>query len=258
MTDPTRIVVAGDTHGNTPWTLELIRQLPELLPDEQPRILLQLGDFGFRPRGRDITRLSAALAVNGGILWFIDGNHDDHTQLAELPTAQNGFGWVDRRIFHLRRGHRWRWHDRAWLALGGAVSLDRIARREGTSWWPEEEITLDQAEAVIQAGRADVMVTHDCPADVRHTFPPPPSWWAPEDLERNDRHRFRLQAVVDAVQPGHLVHGHLHISYQQTVEMWHGRVEVTGLAADGAERGAWAVLNVATMEWETRDDAARA
>ena len=32
---------------------------------------------------------------------------------------------VTGRIWHLPRGHRWRWHGRDWLALGGAVSLDR-------------------------------------------------------------------------------------------------------------------------------------
>jgi hypothetical protein len=159
-------------------------------------------------------------------------------------------GWVRDRIWHLPRGYRWTWHRREWLALGGGVSLDRVARVQGETWWPQEEIQPEQAKDAISGGPADVMVTHDCPSSLTHRFPPPPSWWDPGDLARSDAHRNLLQTVVDGVRPGHLIHGHLHLSYARTVEMSHGPVQVTGLDADGAQQGNWAVLNIQTMEWE--------
>ena len=77
-------------------------------------------------------------------------------------------------IFHLPRGHRWAWHGRRWLACGGGVSLDKACRREGSDWWPQEEITDEQERALVGGGVADVMVCHDCPAVVDHSFPRPP------------------------------------------------------------------------------------
>lgn len=251
MSDPNRIVVAGDWHGAVGWAMGVIRRLPELLPDESPRMLVHCGDFGVWP-GTDgeryVHKLNRELARADAILWFVDGNHEWHSKLADLPQV-DGMGWVADRIWHLPRGHRWTWHDRTWLALGGAASLDRARRTEGKTWWPAEEITTSQALGAIRGGPADTMITHDCPAKVTHTFPARPSWWHPDDLTRSDVHQGRLQMVVDAVQPAHLIHGHLHKSYTRTLDMGWGPIEVTGLDCDGAPSGNWAVLDVKTMGW---------
>lgn len=52
-----------------------------------------------------------------------------------------------------------------WLFVGGAVSIDRINRIPNETWWPEEEMVLDESRA--QA--ADVLVTHTGPS---WTLPP--------------------------------------------------------------------------------------
>jgi hypothetical protein len=250
--EPNRIAVAGDWHGNTAWAVRAVRKMTALLPDDGPRVILHLGDFGIWPgrSGRDyLSRLDVALAARGAELWFVDGNHEDFTQLAMLRPGPDGREQVTGRIWHLPRGYRWRWHGREWLALGGAVSLDRAGRTAGVDWWPEEEITWRQARSVIDAGPADVMVTHECPAGVEHVFPPPPSWWSPDDLRRSDAHRALLREVVLAVRPRWLMHGHLHIGYQRRVDLGFGPVEVTGLDCDGAESLNWATLDVASMRW---------
>lgn len=251
MADPGRVLVAGDWHGNTAWALGVIRRLPELLPDEVPRIIVHCGDFGIWPGpegARYLRKLDRELARVGGVLWFVDGNHEDHRRLAGLPDAVSGHGRAGDRILHLRRGQRWNWHGRTWLALGGAVSIDRADRVEGRSWWPEEEITAGQARQVTGAGRADVMVTHDCPAGVPHTFSALPAWLDPADLVRSDAHRGLLQTVVDQVRPAHLIHGHLHRAYERDVGMRHGTVHVTGLDCDGVP-GNWALLDPQAMRW---------
>ena len=112
------------------------------------------------------------LDLVGANLWFIDGNHEDFSLLAELASRAVAGARVAVRpnIFHLPRGHRWQWHGRTWLACGGGVSLDKAARAEGSDWWPQEEITAQEA-AMIAGGPADVMVCHDCPSGVAHAFP---------------------------------------------------------------------------------------
>lgn len=259
-----RIVVAGDWHGNSEWAQHVIGMAAGRLDDKNPlaaRIILHLGDFGVWPgeAGRKYLRqVSEALKAAGMVLWFVDGNHEAFPLLHEaverngrtIGTRHIGVNEISPFVYWYPRGARWLWHGREWLALGGGVSLDRAIRTEGRDWWPEEEITAEQAAQVIVDGGADVMVTHDCPSEVRHTFPPPPSFWDLRDLARNDVHRQRLQLVVNAVQPKHLMHGHLHRSYQRTCDFGYGPVEVTGLDCDEGDGANWAVLDVKTMKWE--------
>ncbi|ROO84524.1 calcineurin-like phosphoesterase family protein [Actinocorallia herbida] len=241
--------MAGDWHGNSSWAHRVIRALPELLPEESPRLVLHCGDFGVWPGGEKFLRkVDRALAEVDGVLGFVDGNHEDFSALHAAPRFE-GKGAVRERIWHLRRGHRWTWHGRTWLALGGAVSLDRSFRVQGRNWWADEEITRAEAAEIGAAGPAEVMVTHDCPASVEHVFRPLPPWLSGRDLADGVAHRALLQDVVDEVRPSHLMHGHLHRAYRRTVPMAHGPVEVTGLESDGARTGNWAVLDVRTMHW---------
>jgi Calcineurin-like phosphoesterase len=253
---PGRVLVAGDWHGNREWALNVIRRVPELLPGEQKRLILHLGDFGIWPgtEGRQyLGSVAAVLDLVNAELWFVDGNHEDFPQLARMAggTLPDGRVAVHANIYHLPRGHRWQWHGRTWLACGGGVSLDKAGRVEGRDWWPEEEITSGQETAIIAGGHADVMMCHDCPSGVAHDFPRPPSWWAPEDLSRNSAHRERLQRITDAVRPAHLMHGHLHRAYQRSCDFGYGPVRVTGLAADGVMRN-FAVLDIELMKWNLR------
>jgi hypothetical protein len=238
---PRRIVVAGDWHGNEEWAVSVIRRVPALLASESQRLILHLGDFGIWPdkAGRVyLDRVSEALAEAGAELWFVDGNHEDFERLDQLDRKPGADGRVTvvPRVMHLPRGYRWSWHGRTWLACGGAVSLDRAVRTEGVDWWPQEEITTAQEVAISSSGHADVMVCHDCPSGVAHTFAHPPPEWAPEDLARSDAHRRRVQRIVDAVMPAYLMHGHLHRAYQRTCHFGYGPVTVTGLDADNRLR----------------------
>jgi hypothetical protein len=253
---PRRVLAAGDWHGNGDWALSVIKRVPQLLRHEHARLVLHLGDFGIWPgiEGRRyLDSVSAVLELVNAQLWFIDGNHEDFPQLDGMVggTLRDGRVEVRPNIFHLPRGHRWEWHGLTWLACGGGVSLDKAARTDGVDWWPQEEITSAQEAALIAGGRADVMVCHDCPSDVAHTFPRPPTSWSPADLERNDVHRERLQRIVNAVQPAHLMHGHLHRAYQRGCEFGYGPVQVTGLAADGSLRN-FAVLDIERLTWKLR------
>jgi hypothetical protein len=248
MKQPPRVVVAGDWHGHTEWATGVIKQVDSILDSEWPKVILHLGDFGVWPgrAGRDyLHAVLEALYDAGAELWFIDGNHEDFTQLDGFNTR-----WGPR-IRHLPRGHRWDWHNRTWLAMGGAVSVDKVFRREGVSWWPEEEITIAQGVRAERGGPAEVMVCHDAPMSVPLRLPPPSRGWDSRDLARADHHRDVLQGIVDEVRPRWLMHGHYHLSHETTVKMAHGPVQVTGLDMDGAVRGNYRVLNVETMGWES-------
>lgn len=250
MTDPARIVVAGDWHGDATWACGVIGMLPGLLPDESPRRIVHLGDFGVWPGltgDRYLREVGDALSGVDGELWFIDGNHECFPRLHAIAPDGAGRRMIGDRIRWLPRGHRWTWHGRTWLALGGATSVDRPARIEGRSWWPQEALNLADCELAARA-TADVMVCHDAPSSVPLNLPrPAPGWW---ELEPAERHRELLQAVVNDVRPRWLMHGHYHLAHDTTVAMAHGDVHVTGLDRDGAPSGNYRVLDVRAMTWE--------
>jgi Calcineurin-like phosphoesterase len=255
MTDtiPRRVMVIGDLHHNTAAAVEAITRGAPYLRDEDLKLALQLGDFGYWGQDSYLSKTDAALRKAGMKLWFLDGNHEHHDRLSRLlrDSALPDPVDVSPQIRWLPRGSRWTWHGRVWMAMGGAVSVDKAARRQGLDWFPQEEISAEQAQKAAAAGHTDVMITHDCPSDVSLTLPPPPAMWLPQ-IPRAEYHRERLQQIVDAVQLSFLMHGHYHCWYEKTVQMKHGPVRVTGLDMDG-EPGNWMILNTVTMEWEVSD-----
>jgi Calcineurin-like phosphoesterase len=282
---PSRIVVAGDWHGNAEHGRRVIAYAAAQLADQPVKIILQLGDFGVWPDAEGVDYIGALLDAchdYDARIWFIDGNHENFDMLPRLAISDS----ERQRIHWLPRGHRWNWHGREWLAMGGGVSLDkagppclkcygrgayarqqcrkcgglgRFPRIEGINWWPDEEITLPQAEAAIAAGRADVLVSHDCPARVVHAFPDRPWWWAPEDILRQEAHAEILQCIASGTRAARIIHGHLHMGYQRTCDFGYGPVEVTGLDRDPRKddpvrrRYSYGTLDTIGMKWDIPD-----
>lgn len=251
---PDHVVIAGDWHSDIPWGRRVVGLLPDLLPRENPRVLLHAGDFGIWAHGDGVAfldLLDRSLARSNGLIYFLDGNHEDHPHLHHLAGGPDPSGPVAlrERIFWLPRGYRWTWHGRTWLALGGAVSVDRADRVFGVDWFPEEEISEAQTQRVMDAGRADVMLCHDAPAGVPLQLPAPPSWWDRNDLARSALHRERLRAIVEEVRPAYLMHGHYHLQHTTMAHMPYGPLVAVGFDKNNAEAGNYRVLDVRTMEF---------
>lgn len=252
---PRAVAVAGDWHGNNMFAISVIRKIAHRLPPGSNGVIIHTGDFGVESSAEGrlyLNSLNTALGLFDLQLWFVDGNHEDHDELALLEKTYTASRpgppyYLRERIAWLPRGHRWEWHGRTWLALGGAVSVDKARRTEGLDWWPGETITPVQAAQAAAAGHADVMITHDCPAGVIHALPSLPDWCSPADVAAAEAHARQLQGVVEAVQPQTLFHGHLHLPYQRTCDFGWGPLEVTGLACDGRSRN-WVLVNPESMQ----------
>lgn len=253
--EPRRVVASGDWHGYAPYAQHVIRLAAKLLDGEPAKIVLQAGDFGLMPGTAGLDFLHAVLDAcyeHDVRVWFIDGNHDCPDMLAGMEITGNDRQFVN----WLPRGHRWEWHGRTWLAMGGAVSLDkagppcwkcygrgayvrercrhcqgrgRFPRVEGVSWWPEERITLAQAEAAVAAGPADVLLSHDCPARVVHAFPDRPFWYGAAEITAAEENAELLQVIASGTRVTHDIHGHLHMGYQRLADFGYGPVTITGL-----------------------------
>lgn len=261
-----RVLMAGDWHGSTGHALGVLhlRMRPSAIST-----IVHVGDFGFWGAGDHgqgegyLDAISASLVELGATLLVVDGNHEDFDLLDRFPVASSGpaagLRPVRPRIWHLPRGCRWQWPGAdgpavTWVAVGGAVSVDRAMRVPGVSWWPQESLTDAEADAVIAAGSADVLVCHDRPrAAATELGELPGSWharapaeWDRADLLRSDEHSTRLQRVVDGVQPAQVWHGHLHQRYDLLIDpaSWGGACHVHGLAHDGQPGGNTAIAGL--------------
>ena len=103
--DLRRVLVAGDTHGNTVWVEGLVSTAAE----KSCPIVIQVGDFGYFPDHPDgprfLTAVDTACSRHGVELWFIDGNHDDHFALAEHRERDTPVALTDH-VTYLPRGAR--------------------------------------------------------------------------------------------------------------------------------------------------------
>lgn len=105
---------------------------------------------------------------------FVDGNHENHHALANLPVREWNGGLVHEvrpHVLHLMRGEVFDIDGLTVLAMGGAASNDRQYRREGRSWWPEEMPSEEEMEhcraSLDRVGwKVDHVVTHEAPADL--------------------------------------------------------------------------------------------
>lgn len=242
MADPQRILLVGDLHMNTLAAHQVIDHAQALGVD----LILQLGDFGFWPRTsagqKYLNEVESKLSTFGLDLWFIPGNHEDWTSLAERPIEDDGLGIITEHIRGIPVGHRWTWRSTRWLAIGGAPSVDKHLRTEGVDWFPEEEITEKQLAAIVAAGPADLVVAHDAPMgtdflDRRYQQHLDPwerdSWWPVSAQLRADAHQERLRRILDGVEARRWFHGHHHVRCSSAINTPRGDVQIKGLALDG-------------------------
>lgn len=241
-TNPSRILVVGDTHGDTGQLFAVIDRAVKWKAD----LILQVGDFGYWPRTpsgpKFLRKIEARLALHGLELLWIDGNHEDFDKLLALPIQDDGRRRISDHVFHLPRGFRTIWgNGTRWLFCGGAVSVDAYGRRVRDSWFKEEALTDSEVMAIMGDGQADVLVSHDAPfggvkmmyrlaqdlpIEERSTF------WPSDLIAASEQHQKRVRWLVDETGVRTVYHGHYHGRISDTMETAHGPVRVEGLGHD--------------------------
>lgn len=243
------MLVVGDLHGDPRFTVQTFRKALDVGAD----CIVQVGDFGYweHMRGGDayLDYCSELAKAHALPLFWIDGNHENHTLLRAVygpggpkhkPTPE-GFWEIRDGVYHIPRGTRWSWSNVRMMGLGGAYSVDKYDRlgREKKKyrdhveannhrvkagaptrrfdpsvhqeWWPEEEITdAELAAAIADPAEIDILFTHDKP---RGSNPE----WNRKDIQECWPNQDKIQTVVRSLHPKLLVHGHLHWRYRDTI-----------------------------------------
>lgn len=246
---PDKVALAGDWHGAADDAVRVIEQAAS----HGAQWVIQLGDFGFwqYPESDYLDAIQDACTRNSVQVGWIDGNHERYPlirQLLSTPDSRIRAHPLRESVYYLPRGFRWSWRGRMWVAVGGATSLNRPRRAEGRDWWPDEELTEQEADWIGDGGHADVMLSHDGPACTHPRFPKDVRWPQGE-LVRAQRHRDRLQRVMDRVQPLMAVHGHFHLEYVERVTRAWGASIVICLDHGASGGQHWILLDPKTLQF---------
>lgn len=247
MADPKKILMLGDTHGNN----EHVEWAASVAEKAKADAIFVLGDFGYWEHGDDgafLDKCSAISSDYGMPIYWLDGNHENHTWLreryinnAEVPRDEDGFVIMRRGLMHAPRAHTWEWRGYSFMALGGAYSIDKEGRLRGEAkkqrqaraemrgraergaripdsvkriaqgesiFWWPEEEITD--EEVEEALRVDKV-------DILLTHDKPlfaePDWNRKND-PTSMANQEKVQKVMERLRPSILIHGHLHYSYR--------------------------------------------
>lgn len=238
-----KVLIAGDWHGNAIWGVKVIHHAKRSHCDA----IVHAGDFGYwddpilGSTRKYLKKLHEALEKTDLHLYWVDGNHECHTHIEDMvrtcgkdaPIPITG----SPRIHYLPRGYRWEWLGKTWMALGGAVSVDRLHRKAGKSWWPGEVLSDADVEYASR-NPVDIIISHDCPygVDIPGIGPATKGGhWPDFILQESEDHRRKVQKVVEATKPTHLFHGHYHRSYIGGYQYRDGsHCHVRGLDMDGS------------------------
>ena len=176
---PGRIFITGDTHGRHDMAKLSKKQWPEGATLTRDDYIIVAGDFGLifypTPDAEEIW-WTKWLKERPFTVLLVDGNHDNHVRLAELPQEEMFGGIVGKvadNICHLKRGYVYEIAGRKILAFGGAESIDKLHRTEGISWWREEIPSYAEMSRCLDSMaqceyKVDYIVAHTCPSTLAH------------------------------------------------------------------------------------------
>jgi len=125
----------GDVHGDFLEYNEIIKTLP---------CSIQLGDMGIG-FGKD-----HLFSVSKNHRW-IRGNHDNRSKCELYSNYLGDFGYLkEEEIFF----------------ISGGFSIDCMYRIEGVSWWPDEELSLEMQQRVVdlyEKIKPRIVISHEAP-----------------------------------------------------------------------------------------------
>ncbi len=244
-----KILLAGDWHGNVQSMRNVFAYACRVEADQ----IIQVGDMGFGWERQQFkggngliecafTRQCEKMVNETGIpLYWLPGNHEHYDLLgyaiegegtanvAPITLQDDGTYECRPGVFYIPRGTVLERGEKRILACGGAASVDKQYRKPFISWWPGELTTDADVEKCKEAGKVDILLTHDLPLEVtvidRHLDP----GWGEEAVRNTYFNRVKISEILKNCGASLHLHGHLHHPYVEEVSCDHARVKVIGL-----------------------------
>jgi hypothetical protein len=205
------IYISGDLHGL--WD-SLFRKIEHY--DIKDCVLISVGDVGvgFIPHDKQIRQfiqLNNRFKKRDIQFMAIPGNHDNRMY----------FKGIDRVVLsHMELLDDYTYktlNDQKFLFVGGAISVDRMYRKEGISYWKDEVFVLDESKIE----ECDVLITHSAPnfigpvdkQNISSFCEKDPTLWDECVAERLAHNR-----LFEIAKPKYSYHGHFHVNDTRVVD----------------------------------------
>lgn len=210
-----KIFLCGDTHGNYTKMLLGLEQIIAEMNTRDPVYVINLGDNGLGFHGRQLDVPSYVLDFleeKNVYLYFIRGNHDNPNIFDQKNN--NIFERVkvipDNTILEL--------NNKKWLVIGGGISIDRLYRVKGKTYYENEALCL----STIKGQKIYGILSHTGPKpdmalmDITEFLKV--DKYLINDLEFEE---FLLQGALTYYNPKEWFYGHYHVD-------WTGEDKVEG------------------------------
>jgi hypothetical protein len=196
------LYILGDHHGDYDGLIAGIDHY-----DIRDCTIIMVGDGGIggAPRKKQLKTiefLNQKFAKRNIKYMAIRGNHDDPAYF-DGSIAHPNFELIpDYTIKEI--------NGQTFLFVGGAISVDRVDRKEGISYWRDEVFVLDEE----RAKHADVLITHSAPNWVGPGKDRINYWISRDTLLWDELvvERSLHDRLVELVAPRKLYCGHFHVS----------------------------------------------
>lgn len=159
---------------------------------------IQIGDFGIGFNNslwhENVNEFHAT-----GDHRFIRGNHDHPTMCRTEMAGYISDGTIENDI----------------MFIGGAWSIDQMYRREGSDWWADEELSIEELNMMIDVyttTRPRIMITHDFPTSIASTL-----FLSKYDKQYKTRTAEAFEQMLQIHQPELWVAGHWHMSVDKKI-----------------------------------------
>lgn len=235
-----RAIVIGDMHADWPSTRRILTRYLEDPANADVTYIFQCGDLGYWPnlRPQFIPSLSNLLAEYGVIMYWADGNHEDHEALDAMPYPTNAVDDAER-IIHVKRGETVRLLGQNIMFFGGAVSVDRNNRTAGYDYYLREVQSNDEWEKAYAQKNVDIVIAHDVPDLSRPWYTKrDQDFWPPDTIRESEVIRSRMSHLSETLKPRLWFSGHHHERATTVVD--DTRYEV--MNCNGSPFEEWAVV----------------
>lgn len=214
VTNYSKIAFLGDLHGNTNNAYKLIDFIME---HDNPDLLIQVGDMGVMGElfEKYLNKLNKKLESYNIELWFIDGNHENFNWLLNKVKNPHGLNSVTSKIKYIPRGTMITLGKKNFYFCGGAFSIDKFMRTIYKSWWPQETLSKEETEELINYYnenysnyKIDYFISHDTP--LFEHYQDDSIFMNQSDFYEDYSHKMNLRKLYELIKAPKIIHGHYH------------------------------------------------
>lgn len=216
ITSYNKIAFLGDLHGNTNNAYKLIDFIME---HDNPDLLIQVGDMGVMGElfEKYLNKLNKKLESYNIELWFIDGNHENFNWLLNKVKNPYGLNSITSKIKYIPRGTMLTLGKKNFYFCGGAFSIDKFMRTIYKSWWPQETLSKEETEELINYYnenysnyKIDYFISHDTP--LFEYYQDDSIFMNQSDFYEDYSHKMNLSKLYELTKAPKIIHGHYHVN----------------------------------------------